>query len=605
MSLLAPAALGLLALSIPLVVLYMLRSRRQLLEVPSTMLWEGEEQFVSASLPWQRLKITAALLLQLLALAAFALLLARPFLREATLLGPHTVLVIDTSGSMATSGRFDAAVADARRLAEDASEAQLISVVEAGVRPRVLAAFSREPGDVLQALDRLAVGGGVEDLAGALQLARGLSTPDRPTSVLIMSDGGIAGAVSEPVPDAVHVLFDEVDDNVAITAFGTGVPGEGATRLFAEIANFSGRPTTVAVDVSVNGLETGSLSVEIDARDREQEIVEVEAGPGDVVSIALRDHADANPLDDSASLILAGQDALSVTVVGDGSPFLDALVAALPGFGPAVGEAPDLAIVDGGSAATIDRPTWVIAPSEPPPGVEITGRLENPVVTFQQPSEPLLDGIDMSEVVIGEAQIVDAPGWFPIVTAGSNDLVLLGEVDGHRVVYFTFDLVRSNLPVLVSFPILGSRTMTYLGGAAVTSGTTSLAGTPIPVAVPVGATGTITRPDGALTEIPAGTLEYTATDLPGTYRLVVVDEGGVELANLVTVRQFAPEEATGSARQLSTSIADDLDPEDASILREWAPLILGLLLAIVILEWWVAYGRPRPWRRGSLERVAA
>lgn len=605
MSFLAPAALGVFALSIPLVVLYMLRSRRQIQEVPSTMLWEGEEQFVSSSLPWQRLKITAALLLQLLALAAFALLLARPFFRETTLLGPHTVMVIDTSGSMATSGRFDAAMSEARTLAADASEAQLVSVVEAGPRPRVLAAFSREPSEVLAALDELSVGGGVEDLAGALQLARGLATPDRPTSVLVLSDGGIEGAVAEPIPDARHILYDGADDNIAITALGTGVPGEGAVRLFVEVANFSGRPAEAQLDVSVEGLETGARSVSLEPGERVREIVEVDAGPGDVVAVRLRDNEDANPLDDSASLVLAGQRDLSVTVVGEGSPFLDALVEALPGFGPAVGSAPDLAIIDGASAATIDRPTWVIAPEVPPPGVEIVGRLDNPVVTFQQPSEPLLEGIDMSEVIIGSAQIVDARGWFPIVSAGRTDLVLLGEVDGQRVVYFTFDLVESNLPVLVSFPILGSRVMSYLGGGGVTSGSTAVAGTPIPVAIPAGTVATVTRPDGRVDTLDSGTLEYTATDQPGVYRVVVTDDAGTIVSDVRTVRQFAAGESAGSARQLSTIVSDDLDPEESSLLREWAPAILAAVLLIVLIEWWVAYGRPRPWRRSTLERVTA
>lgn len=569
------------------------------------MLWEGEEQFVSSSLPWQRLKISAALLLQLLALVAFALLLARPFFREATLLGPHTVMVIDTSGSMATAGRFDAAVAEARRLAQDASEAQLVSVVEAGPRPRVLAAFSREPADVLAALDQLEVGGGVEDLAGALQLARGLATPDRPTSLLLMSDGGLQGAVSEPIVDALHVLYDQVDDNLAITAFGTGVPGEGAVRLFAEVANFAGRPAEVELDVLVEGLATGSTAFGVEAGARSRQIIEVDAGPGDVVTVVLRDNEDANPLDDTASLILSGARELSVTVVGDGSPFLDALVRALPGFGPAVGEAPDLAIVDGDSAATIDRPAWLIAPDTPPPGVEIVGRLDNPVITFQQPSEPLLDGIDMSEIVIGGAQIINAPGWFPIVSAGSTDLVLLGEVEGQRVVYFTFDLVESNLPVLVSFPILGSRIMSYLGGGGLTSGSTAVAGTPIPVSVPTGTTAAVTRPDGSVDRLAAGTLDYTATDLPGVYRVVVEDEEGTEVSNLRTVRQFAAPESPGSARQLATLVSDDVDPEETGLLREWAPAILAAVLLIVLLEWWVAYGRPRPWRRSSLERVTA
>ena len=49
------------------------------------------------------------------------------------------LLVIDSSGSMAGAGRFDAAIAEARALAGDASDARLISVIDAG--PRVKTEF--------------------------------------------------------------------------------------------------------------------------------------------------------------------------------------------------------------------------------------------------------------------------------------------------------------------------------------------------------------------------------------------------------------------------------------------------------------------------------
>ena len=100
MSFLIPAAFGLAALAGPLIVLYMLRSRRPRVEVASTMLWEKAEVPVSSAVPWQRLRWTPLLLLQLAVLAAFVVTLARPFYRESTLLGPHTVFVVDTSGSM-------------------------------------------------------------------------------------------------------------------------------------------------------------------------------------------------------------------------------------------------------------------------------------------------------------------------------------------------------------------------------------------------------------------------------------------------------------------------------------------------------------------------
>ena len=109
MNFLAPAALALAALAIPLIVLYMLRTRRHRQEVSSVMLWERAGVAVTSAVPRQRLKVTPLLIAQLIALALFVLLLARPFLREASLLGPHTVFVIDTSGSMAMAGRLEEA----------------------------------------------------------------------------------------------------------------------------------------------------------------------------------------------------------------------------------------------------------------------------------------------------------------------------------------------------------------------------------------------------------------------------------------------------------------------------------------------------------------
>ncbi|MDH3540237.1 MAG: VWA domain-containing protein [Acidimicrobiia bacterium] len=604
MSFLAPAALGLLALAIPLVVLYMLRSRRQRLEVPSVLMWSGEEQFVSAALPWQRLKITGALLLQLLALIGFAVLLGRPFFREQTLLGPHTVVIVDSSGSMATSGRLDDALSQARGLAGDASEAQLISVVEAGGEPRVLAAFAREPAAVLAALDSIEAGGTTDNLAGALRLARGLATPDRPTSLLILSDGGTAGTIEEPVVSARHVLFDASGDNVAITGFGTGVPGEGAaTRLFLEVSNFSVGPRDVEVSLLVDGLEVGSVGFSLDAGERSQEIVTVDAGPGQAVSAVLNDFADANSLDNSASVVLSAGTDLTVTVTGEGSPFLNALVESVPGIRPAAGAPPDVLIVDGGDAAIVDRPAWIIAPAKPPSDLPLLGRLDSPIVTYQRPGEPILEGLDLSELAIAEADIVDAFGWLSIVRAGDVPLVLMGEIDGHRVVYFTFDVVRSNLPVQVTFPILGARILDWLGGNRVAATSTAPAGTPLGLTPPAGGSSIITAPSGHSTTLSADAGTFTSTAAPGIYQVEYRDDAGATVGSAVAARQFVATESIAEARQIATTFDDSEATAEGTLLREWAPYILAALLGIILLEWWVAFGRPLP--SASRARVGA
>jgi hypothetical protein len=597
-SFLAPAAFGLLSLAIPLIVLYMLRSRRQRVEVPSIYLWQQMEQFVSAAIPWQRLRITAALLLQLLALAVFALLLARPFIREETLLGPHSVLIIDTSGSMAMEGRLDAARDQALSLIDDVSEEKLVSIVEAGPDPTVRAAFGRDEDLLAAAIQDLEPTGGGEDLAGALRLARGLATPDRPTTLVFLSDGGFEGALPEPINDARHLRFDASGANLAITAFGTSAGDSGTTRVFVEVSNFDATDRAATVELLVDDLPVGTVDLAIPAGGERRELLAVDAGPGQTVVARLAGNEDSLPLDDEAALVLTAGVDLAVTVVGTGSFFLDALLGSLEGVGPAEGVPPDLLIVDRGSAAVVDRPAWIIAPTEPPAGLTVTGRLDNPVVTFQRPGEPMLDGIDLADLAIAEAQILDAPGWIPILTAGDVPLILIGDVAGQRAVYFAFDLTRSNLPVQVTFPVLGARIIEYLAGNPVGAGAAAPAGTPIPLAAPPGFTAVAELPDGTTRELATGTLYFTGTGRPGIYRISYENaDTGETRAGPVAVRRFAPQESAGPARDIGVVAPDTGSGDEATLLREWAPWILGALLVVVVIEWWVALGRPVPRRR--------
>ena len=66
-SLTNPAGLGLAALAIPVILLHILRPRRQEVTVSSTFLWRTLERPVSSATPWQRLRWSALLLAQLLA----------------------------------------------------------------------------------------------------------------------------------------------------------------------------------------------------------------------------------------------------------------------------------------------------------------------------------------------------------------------------------------------------------------------------------------------------------------------------------------------------------------------------------------------------------
>lgn len=592
MNLLAPLGLAAAALSVPLIVLYMLRSRRSTVEVPSVMLWGDEDEFVSAAVPWQRLTVTAALLLQILALILFALALARPFDRVQTVLGPHTVWVVDTSGSMAIAGRWEKATSIILDTLSDVSEEQLVSVVEAGVVPRVVVAFTSDPDVVRVAVESLKPGGGEADLNGAITLARGLSTPDRASSILLVSDGGDEAALSGPMGSVRHILVNAVGDNVAITALNTDVPGQGLPRVFIEVTSYSARNEEVKLEVLVDGLPINTEVLALAPAERVSRVVPVDAGPGQTIEARLVGADDALPADDSSVIVLGEATTVTSAVVGESSPFLETLLRALPDVVPATTGPADILVIDVASAATIDRPTWVIGPTEPPPGVTVVGRIDEPVVTSVQPSEPLLEGVDLSNLAIAEAAIVEAPGWFPIVSAGNVPLILIGDVEGQRVVYFTFDIVRSNLPVQVAFPILGARIMDYLAGSRLSTAGTAPAGTPLTLVAPPGSVPVVTTPGGDRIELSAQRRVFTATGDPGLYT-VVYEAEGESVGGYVAARQFWPSESEGTFFQHTGGDgAADSSLEDGFLTRERAALVVAALLLVMLAEWWVALGRP-------------
>src|SRR5205085_3852753 len=113
MSLLVPAALA-FSIIIPIIlVLYFMRPKRQERVVSSTLLWQQALQDLQASRPWQRLRITPLLLLQLLAAIIIVLVLARPATFFSSPISGDTIIILQASASMQATdvapNRFEAA----------------------------------------------------------------------------------------------------------------------------------------------------------------------------------------------------------------------------------------------------------------------------------------------------------------------------------------------------------------------------------------------------------------------------------------------------------------------------------------------------------------
>jgi hypothetical protein len=170
-------------------------------------------------------------------------------------------------------------------------------------------------------------------------------------------------------------------------------------------------------------------------------------------------------------------------------------------------------------------------------------------------------------------------------------------VNGHRVAYFAFDLTHSNLPIQVGFPILGARILEWLGGTGAGAVSSEPAGTPIPLAVQAGGTARLTLPGGEIRDLTPGAASFTETGRPGVYRLEYLTADGIVTPGAVAVRTFVADESAGASRALATSGSVTQADEVSMLVREWAPWVIGAVLLLMAIEWWVGHQRPGLARR--------
>ncbi len=599
MNFLVPAALGLSSLALPLIALYMLRSRRERVEVSSLLLWETAADPLSSARPWRRLKITPLLLLQLAVLSAFVISLARPFGSEEARLGAHTVLVMDVSGSMGMAGRFERAREQALGWAEEMSGEQLVSVVEAGALPRVVAAFSREREEVFNAISGLKLTGGEADLAEAIRLGRGLATPERPSDLVLFTDGGEAPLAAEPVAAARHVPFDETGPNWAIDALSLERDSAGLVRALVSVANHGGPARPVEVEVETEGKVISRLELSPDPGETDQAFIPAPVGSGSVVVARLVHSGDSLPLDDRAWAALPIPSVNVVRVEGVQSPFVSALIRSIPDLTELEGssDSAELSVINRGDSGEIDRPSWLIRTEPPPPGLALTGLATNLGVTWQRPGEPVLDDVSLAGTAVAEAQVVQTDQWLPVVKSGDVPLVLLGRVNGHRVVYFTFDITHSNLVVQLAFPLLGFKLLEWLGGEAAGGIDPSPAGVPIPLLASGTGTVRVEGPEGEPVTLGANVASFTRTGTPGVYRVEYLGPDQQVERSELAVRNFSPSESPARSRGLAVEPGSFVSDQRTATIREWGLWAAALAASLMILEWWVALRGPRGSRR--------
>ena len=538
MSFLNPAALSFL-LGIPAVILlHLLKIRRRRALVSSTLLWADSLRDQQASAPFRRLKPNLLLLLQILAILALALALARPV---RTVLAPgyaRTVFILDVSASMQATdvpgSRFAAAKEAALAAASVLRPGQQAMLIAAGQDAQVVVPFTQDGGAIRRGLDSLNALDVPGRLTAALALAQAnLQVQGGPAAVEIFTDGAFE---APRLPDlggaAVHWhRIGQRGKNVGITAFEARKTFFGAYdfQAFLSVANYGGEPATFPLSLTLDGRSIKTESVTLGPEvtrsfvfpfvDREGGVLQAEIAVDDDLAS-----------DNRALAVLPPPRPLTVLLVSAGNPFLEKALAADAQVKVETGTLEtmekkraqyDVVILDGVPTKRVPPGRYLFV-NTLPDGIplELQGRVEEPPIVDWDRGHPAMRYLDLSRVAIQEAMRVrPLGGGRALVESTLTPLIYALDEGGVRAIFIGFDLYRTDFPLRVAFPLFVSNALRWLSPSRLEDAGLQLrTGEALTVSLPAGAS------DAILSD-PVGGRHTLRADADG--RVSFVDTGRV------------------------------------------------------------------------------
>lgn len=610
MSFLTPwSLLWLLPLGGVIILLYLLRLRRVPRLVASVMLWERLVADIQANAPFQRLRKNLLLFLQLLALLILVLALARPFVVARGYEGQSIVLVMDCSASMRSTDVAGSRFAQAQRLAlqavGDLGRGDTMAVVAAGAGTRVAAPFTSDHRQLVAALRALPCTDSTTHLEDALRLADSLCARRRSAQIVIISDGAFR-PLAASLQSSAKLSFQHVGrrlDNAAITTMGArrSLAGAAGYAVYVGLSNFSAQPRRFTLELSYEGQLLDAREQHLRAGGAAAEVFELPPGRAGLVTAAI-DAKDDLAADNTASVVLAGQRRCKVLLLSKGDLFLERALALDPSLdvseatAPPAGGGPwDVVVVEGLPADHLPaaRGYLYLGTGGGHCPVVPGGKIANPTVLDWARDHPVTRYLDLSGLRISAGRAATLQSWGRALAEGdAGPLLAAGERGGVRSVYVGWDLLHSDFPLRVAFPIFLANCFDWLAGAGQGGqGEAVRVGEAVTLPPPAGGALQVTDPAG-------GRYEYE----PGSAGQVVVQPA---LAGVYTAeakgyrRRFAAsvlsreESGTPPARQVSLG-GRPLAAQAGAVRtnREVWRWLAVAALAVLLLEWAAYHKRP-------------
>ncbi len=226
-------------------------------------------------------------------------------------------------------------------------------------------------------------------------------------------------------------------------------------------------------------------------------------------------------------------------------------------------------------------------------GIARGDSIKNDVLVVWDERHPLLRSVQLDDIMVTEWNRLTLPRHSHKLIEGKDSTVMAFITDpGHRFVITAFDILDSNLPMDIPFPILLQNMVMYLAGSGlVEEGSLIKPGLTVNLPVPPGAEeATIKRPNGLIDKIVVQdrhALTYAGTGDVGVYKVEFDD--ALKTSEVFAVNSLDANESNIAPNNNLTVGAEAIDSVSGTMkVNEplW-PYLAGVALLVLLVEWWV------------------
>lgn len=588
---------GMLGLvSVPLILLlYILKQKREKVAVSSLLLWKQVLADMQAKTPWQKLRKNLLLFLQILTALLIVLALSGLAAKSSNHAGESFIIAVDASLSMSSTDvkptRIEAAKEEALQYCDALPKDSRVTVVRLGQEAEVLLYGADSKEEIRKTIQSIEPSFTYMDIARAEELLLSLKKQDANTVVALFGDMPISVGNG----NMAFSNYKRESNNVSVILFTHTRSGNQITGM-STLRNQGDVDREVSVSLYVDDVFYDSQRIRV-PKEETQTIWWKEIPATASCLHCVIDTEDILEADNHAYDAVLSGESVKVLLVTQGNLFLEKVLSLMEGIELTRTRPEDLSLYQGFDLYILDGTVpeklpedgnvIVFAP-EPNELFPVGDWMDTPKVEITD--HAIFQYIEKAGFSIGRTRIMEKPEWAEIVMEyNQNPIVFDGLVQNTRVLVFGFHLYETDLPLRTEFPVLMANIVSEYAPEKGTHLTGMIIGDSAQFLLQPDTTNAeVILPDGQSVAIapPVPPEPFIATNQPGIYRLLQKNASQT-FESLFTVN--LPDEWFLENRETGTVMPEESAGTHIPLQKRGqlfnTPLLIAAIL-ILLLEWW-------------------